>query len=561
MFATQFADLTTGYERFDALKKNLEGIFDKIYQMKEYKLDISYYEAKFEEFKKEFKLADDFLQSSKMPFEEMQKDYEGFTLTECNKKLEKLTMEFEENVTPIYNIYLLLTRIDEKLYDENDDDIDDVIKQTILLIDQLNGIYTHNKIEVTRLIDKAYEVIFNSLLYEKVYGRKDILNYISQKNLSTNRENLGKVLRDHVNELMAERRLDRKEVDEELLQHLDEGLGYDYLSEEFLGTLSRKLMTSKHRQINYRKQQMSDYVTDAIRENNKSYTSLVRKMDDSKTKMSAYRRARVKVAAKAAAIILAPLIALGAGLGGGRLLSNNIDEYATITRSVNMETGAIVSEPVKVYDEKATSYVATITVYDPWRKSPTGMGYIRNAVAYEYIVPENVEDGYHVTIEDIEGNLREKYRFNEPKQELSPEDSMTESEIVVTETYQDKNDSRKSSKYVLPFGIGAFILTLVGEGFLLYFNEYSISDLFNELDNAYEDVKRGKKTKKELLEEMKAIKGRLDSIKADKQKIEAEYGITIDDKLLEEPKPVAEIDYAELFKQSQPQEVSHGRRF
>ena len=181
MLQTQFADLTSGYERFDALKKNLEGIFAKIYEMKEYKLDISYYENKFEEFKKEFKLADDFLQSSKMPFEGMQKDYEAFTLTECNKKLEKLTMEFEENVTPIYNIYLLLTTIDQKLYDQNDDDIDDVIRQTILLIDQINSIYTHNKIEVTRLIDKAYETIFNALLYEKVYGKQDILEYLKKK--------------------------------------------------------------------------------------------------------------------------------------------------------------------------------------------------------------------------------------------------------------------------------------------------------------------------------------------------------------------------------------------
>ena len=152
MVQTQFADLTSGYERFDALKKNLEGIFEKVYQMKEYKLDISYYERKFEDFKKEFKLKDDFLQSSKMPFEGMQKDYEMMVLTDCNKSLERLTIEFEENVTPIYNIYLLFNAIDVKLNNEDDDDIDEVIRQTILLINQINGIYSHNKIEVTRLV-------------------------------------------------------------------------------------------------------------------------------------------------------------------------------------------------------------------------------------------------------------------------------------------------------------------------------------------------------------------------------------------------------------------------
>ena len=52
MTELQFADMTSGYERFDALKKNLEGIFEKVKKKKKYKLDISYYERKFEEFKR-----------------------------------------------------------------------------------------------------------------------------------------------------------------------------------------------------------------------------------------------------------------------------------------------------------------------------------------------------------------------------------------------------------------------------------------------------------------------------------------------------------------------------
>ena len=102
MVQTQFADLTGGYEKFDALRKDLEGIFDQIYQMKDYKLDIGYYEGKFAAFKRDFKLGDDALKSGvKMPFETMQKEHENNTLAPCNKALEALIMEFEENVTPI----------------------------------------------------------------------------------------------------------------------------------------------------------------------------------------------------------------------------------------------------------------------------------------------------------------------------------------------------------------------------------------------------------------------------------------------------------------------------
>ncbi len=532
MFATEFADLTTGYERFDALKKNLEGIFDKIHQMKEYQLDISYYEKKFEEFKKEFKLADDFLQSSKMPFEGMQKDYEAFTLGECNKKLEKLTMEFEENVTPIYNIYLLLTTIDLKLFDQSDDDIDDIVKQTILLINQINSIYSHNKIEVTRLLDKAYETIFNALLYEKVFNRQDILEYLKSKNLSTNRENLGKVLRDKVEELMRYGELSKDEVDEEFIDHIDEGLGYDYLSDEFLGTMSRKILVSKHHSVNTRKQQMSEYMTGVIEGSNDEYTSLLNKLDESKKEVSKLRKTRATIAAKTAAIILIPFLSLGIGIGAGRAASNQIDEYATITRNVNLETGAIVGEPSKVYDERETTYVATITIYEPWKKNPTGVGYIRNATAYEYIVPQDVPEDYHVTKEEVEGNLREKYRFNEPKDQLGENDSMTDAVIIVTETYQDKSDTQKSSKYVVPFALVGFFLSSILEGVLLYTKGFSLTDFHDKRFNAYIDLRNGKQERAKIKQQLLDMKSKVLSIQADKKRIEEEYGIEIGTQLL-----------------------------
>ena len=532
MVQTQFADLTSGYERFDALKKNLEGIFDKVYQMKKYKLDISYYERKFEEFKKEFQLADDFLQSSKMPFENMQKDYEMFTLTKCNKSLENLTIEFEENVTPIYNIYLLFNNIDEKLNDENDDDIEDVIRQTILLIDQINGIYTHNKIEVTRLIERAYETIYNALLYEEVYSRHDILDYLKRKNLSTNRENLGKVLRDNVTSLLDRGVLRKDEVDEEFINHMDEGLGYDYLSSEFLSTLSRKSLIDKQERLNYRKQQMADYMSGVIEDSNRSYTSLVNKLEDTKKEVSSLKRARAVIGAKVCAVLLVPLIALGAGLGIGTATSNKIDEYATITRNVNLETGAIVGEPSMVYDEHSTTYVATVTIYEPWRKNPTGYGYIRNATAYEYIVPEGVSEDYHVTREDIEGNLREKYKFNEPRDVLTKEDSMTDSVIIVTETYQDKTNTQKSTKYVIPFaaigfglGIAADILYLILKNFSYYRFHQERYDLYCE----YRDKKLSTEDVRKRLEELRK---KVLTIKDDKKKIEEEYGIQVDTEFL-----------------------------
>lgn len=535
MVQMQFADLTSGYERFDALAKNLEGIFEKVYAMREYKLDISYYERKLEELKKEFKLKDDFLQNSKMPFESMQKDYEAFTLTECNKSLEKLTNEFEENVTPIYNIYLLFTNIDSKLKNQEDDDIADVISKTIKLIDAINGISSHNKIEVTRLVERAYETVYSSLLYEEIFGRHDILDYLKRKNLSTNRENLGKIIRADVKRHLDNGDMGSNEVDEEFISHMDEGLGYDYLSPEFLNQLSRKSLVSRHEEVGVRQQQMLDYMNGVIQDYNFRRESIVEQSQEHKSNIRNFKLNKAALKGKVFALIMVPVIAVTAGRLTGKALSNRITEYATITRVVDLNTGDIIGEPSMVFDENETTYVATVTVYEPWRKNPTGVGYIRNAVAYEYIVPDEVDENYHISEEDIVGNVREKYRFNEPKDVLGPNDSMTENVIYVTETYQDKSINQKSTKYIVPMtlagiGLGAFL-----DIFFVLMHFIDIEDIKRKLSKLDQKIKEEKLSNEDILRELNNMVKEAQSIEQDRKTIEEKYGVEIDTSLLSTP--------------------------
>jgi len=532
MVQAQFADLSTGYERFDALKKNLEGIFEKVRAMKKYRIDISYYEDKLETFKKEFKLADDFLQNNKMPFEGMQKDYEAFTLGECNRSLEKLTDEFEENITPIYNIYLLFNMIDEKIKNEDDDDIEDVIKQTILLIEQINNINTHNKIEVTELIERAYETIYSALLYEEVYKRHDILDYLKKKNLSSNRENIGKVIRDDVKKQLEKKSIGRNEVDEEFIEHLDEGLGYDYISPEFLSLLSRKSLADKYEGVSIRRQQMKEYMDDVVSNFNNRKKETEHDYEENK---SSIRNLRINAAAlrgKVLALALIPIITIGAGNLIGRASSNKITEYATTTRVVDLNTGEVVGEPSIVYDEHGTTYVATITIYEPWKNNPAGSGYIRNATAYEYIVPTDVDDDYHVTIEEIEGNLREKYRFNEHKDSLEETENMTDTVVYVTETFQDKTDSRKSTKFIIPFTIVGGVLGVGADFALLFTGLISLYDIRRKLEQLNEKIKGKKEDVSSLKTRLSRLSDEAESIMADKKRIEEKYGIEIDTELI-----------------------------
>ena len=264
MVEVQFADNKQGYDKYYSLVKNLEGIFDTVSKMKDYKLDISYYQNEKEKIKKDFNLKDEMLQSSTITFENFRTDYEMFTLGEINKRLEKLTIEFENNVTPLYNIYKLFNNIDKKINNKENDDVEDVINNTKKLIDNINIISTHNNIEITTLLDRAHKTIFDSLLYEEVYDRHDILNHLKTLNLSTNRESLGKIIREETSSYLNNNDINEEDIDNEFINHINEGLGYDFLSEEYLKLLSDKRFSKKIDVINEEKFGAIEDITERI---------------------------------------------------------------------------------------------------------------------------------------------------------------------------------------------------------------------------------------------------------------------------------------------------------
>ena len=68
-----------------------------------------------------------------------------------------------------------------------------------------------------------------------------------------------------------------------------------------------------------------------------------------------------------------------------------------------------------IFDEVETTYVATIKECGPWRTDPIGNGFIRDVVTYEYITPENVEEGHRITEYKVGENAIKKYTYSEKK--------------------------------------------------------------------------------------------------------------------------------------------------
>ena len=489
------SNLSTGFKRFDTEIKNLEGIINKVSPI----LDVSNYRKELDEIKKKIQNDEDF--SKTMPLSGMQVTYESMIYDKYAGYIKDLTDKVNTELLPFYKIYALTIKINEQIKNISIDNIADILNDARLLIDAVNSIDNSDRYDKKKLIDEAYKAIYQVLLYEELFDRSDILSYIKYLNLAINKENIGRLLSK-----------DLKKLDKEVLLSADlknmaiEGLGYDYFTEDFIKQVSRITVGEDNSEYKKRRKETIENLKLKVYdlETKKSRTADSLK-ERKKVKFKLYRTKSI-LYTKLLSVAMIPIVTISAGGLIGKASSNQINEYKTITRTIDLNTNEIIGEPNIVYDEHETTYVATITKYTPWRSNPNGSGYIRNATSYEYTTPKDVSNDYHITEKDINNNVREKYNFVEMKDTLDESDSLTDSTILVTETYQDKTDSKKSVKYILPFTITGTLLGIAIDTALILlqiYDKYNIQNLIDGVNSYIKENNMQEDEAKNVLLELK----------------------------------------------------------
>lgn len=499
-------DLSRGHKEYDSKVKNLEGILTKVEKI----LDVSLYRKELQQVKNDVSNNPEF--DKKMATSNMQMDYEGFVFATYIKRLDDLTKRIEEEMLPFYELYLLYSKIDIQLAEINADSIGDIILNTKKLIDILNSLNTHNDKIKNSLITNAYNTVYSVIIYEERFERSDILDYINHLNIASNKENIGRLLEFDLKKLMEE-----DLIDEDLRAIRTEGLGYDYLTSSIVGKISSLTVGDKNSQYQEKKKKAISELSEKISlfNNEKEKNILEQSNNNKKIKMLYINKAWL--ATKALSIILVPIITFSAGKSIGKKTSDNITEYKTITRTIDAQTGDVVGDIQFVYDDNETTYVATVMKYDPWRKNPTGIGYIRNVTAYEYIVPESSSSEYHPTVSQLEENTYEKYKFIESKDELENGDSTTDATILITETYQDKSDSRKSTKFIIPGAIIGASIGITIDVILVLLQIYDIAKIKRMMSELSDEIRKYRLSNEE-------IRDRLIQMKDEAIALQEEYG-------------------------------------
>ncbi len=543
-------DLTRGYQKYDAMVKNIEGIFNKINNL----FDITEYKEELNKIINDANNDSSF--SNKMLYEGMQLDYESFIFDNYIKRLNDLQEKIEKDLMPVYEIHLLTSKINIQVKNISSDNISDVIVQTLNLVTAIDNLRNNLTDQEKELVNSAYEAIYNVILYEEIFERNDIFNYIMKLSNSSIKENVGRLLAKDLNKLSQE-----DLIEEDLRAINTEGLGYDYLTLDVIKKVSLKTVGETNSEYQERKR---NAVLKINKKNNRLITKrnvLEEELKKNKRLVKNLRVNKALLISKACSIVLVPVITISAGGLIGKAKSDKITEYKTITRTVDLNTGNVIGDISYEYDDKVTTYAATVLICDPWRKNPVGEGYVRNVKAYDYVsssdtpftaITGNSQEGIHGTNGKVDSDIKFKYQYTEAADTLKNGENTTDKSTIVVETYQDKSDSRISTKYIIPFTIGGAVLGALLDVLAILLGIYNLNDIKGLMNKLNSKINSKNKTNEQLIRELSKIKEDALLLESEYNDTAIKFGIPKDelnDKKLEYEHLVKDSsDYSLLYK-------------
>ncbi len=502
--------LSKGYEKYNAKLENINGIFNKLNGI----INVDKYKKQLDHIKEEVDSLD--FEKRTMPSSSMQTDYEHYSLTPYGEKIDDLISELESEILPFYEVHLWTNKINEDIKNINEENAEQIIDSTKNLIRKINSIYTHNNEDLTKIIDNAYKCIYNVILNEEMLDKHDILTFINNIGNEANREALGKLIRKDIKAIPKS-----TIVSDELKNIRKEGLGYDFLTNSVVREIALIELSEKSDNFKRRKIRATETLSDQINSVQRRKKELDAYSKENTSDIKNLKINKRMVNSKLLSFVLVPVITFTIGHVSGKLLSNTIDEYKTITRTINYETNEMIGDSQEVYDEKGNTYTATIKVHSPWKRNPNGAGYNRTVKAYEYTRDENNPE---LDVEKIQELNKEKYKYVEHKETLSEDENTTDTVIYVIETYQDKSDTRKSTKYVLPFSLVGTGLGIGVEVLLAVFGVLNPSELNYEKNRLAKKIKALLKDKDNIEHGYKNLYRDVENLKEEYDSVTSKYG-------------------------------------
>lgn len=546
----------TGYDELLELVRDLEGRFtlidelnDSLYRY-DIHIDISDYREKLADiFSGPLAEARDEINSSIAHDSVFQDDLEKFVLgSNTMKKVRSLINEFKKNIDPLYDIYKLFKDIDKQIKENKD--VNSVISSTTNLIDSVSSIKIHDDENIIKILEKAYETIYNAMIYEASYGRNDIVMYQNTNGVSSTREGLGTIFRREIKKMTDSNLLSREELDKYYLKHRNEGLGTEYSGDKRTGNdfvdsdMVNLIVEAKKTSKKEERNKEIDRVTNKYNESAASlaseYKSLVNELKEVKNTLFKLAVTKTLKFISKNLFIVFPITLLTSGLGVGGYKTLTTKEYAIYSVQADAFTGDIIYESPKEYDDDITNYVSSISICTPWEKSVgyDELGFVRKN--YVYALEDNfvIEEG--TTFDEAIAMIKNSYTFKgvylQHKNQLNSQDSMEHGELILTYSKQDFTDSRPAYKYTLyGLGVGSALAAAYIVIYYIYKRKFSRRRRWRNYSNDDDSVEReydeALREKNRIITDLNNLGDRVDDLRKDISYDENKYDIKLNIKL------------------------------
>lgn len=500
---------------FDGKIKNIRGILEKLDKI----FDVSKFEHELEQILIDVQGDSD--KYNKMPFKDMQPIYEHGVYKKYSDRVDLLNKKLS-SYNEFYDLYALYTSINNDISNVNCENIGIIIRDTKTLINILNSVNTFDDPKKIEIVNECYNTIYSVMIYERVFDRNDIFLNITSLNSSAYRENLGRILYNDITKYLTKEELIKLNV-----STIDKDLDFDYITDDVISLISLKKVGEKNNEYGMRKEsEINAFVED--------YKSIINEKHYQTKRINQSRINNLKVypllssfGLSAVPLVLIPIVMFNSGKKLGFSESQKITEYGIVTRTVNPNNGKIIDGPTVSYEEETTGYSATILVFSPWKKSPSGVGYISTVTAYEYIAPDNIDDDFHATSDVLNGdNIRVKYVYNKSKDVLDEDDSMTEASIQITETYYDNSLDRPSNKYTVLFTILGTLLGVTIDLSIVFIAAHNIDKIRLIIDKLKSDINNNKLTINDAKNEIKKLVDKSMELQNKKRELNSKYGVS-----------------------------------
>ena len=431
-----------------------------------------------------------------------------------NDRLNYIIKDINEEVKSLNDIRLYSCKINDLLKTIDKSNFNEIVCKTRELIYLILDLKLIN-INGDAIINNAYKTIYNVLLYGAMVGNYDLLNFTPITNNDVLREHIGLLIQKDLQKLPQEELLNIK------LKYQDKGLGYDYLDNDIINKISSITLGDEYNEFINNKKSASYYLLEKSDKLKKEKDDFITEQIDQKKRIKSYRSDIALLRLKLYALILVPII----GLTSLGFLGSAINRKTKNTiRRFDAYTNKTLDEPQTWYENLKYAYKAEIRKYGPWRVNLAGDGYVRDVMEVTYTSNEISEN---IDFDEVIKGIKNRSEFLQRKKELDPTDSMTEPEMMITETVVDKNDSYPHVEAIVGFPfVGLCLLGIIEIILYQYDKEY-----FSKLKSIYSDIRSDKrKLKKEKKGKItrKVIVKRLTEIGNKTVELQEEYTEAID---------------------------------